>query len=116
AQTATYLPGDTIIGQHERGDAFYIITHGDVSVFRSSGGEEVQIGELGTGDFIGETSLLYYQARSHERSATLKARTPITLLRIRHQDILKLMKKHPEIRRRMQDVHSARTRPTRYRR
>ena len=116
AQTAIYLPGDTIIGQHEKGDAFYIITHGDASVFRYSGGEEVQIGELGTGDFIGETSLLYYQVRSHARSATIKARTPTTLLRIRHQDILKLMKKHPEIRRRMQDVHNARSRSTRYRR
>ena len=115
AQTATYLPGDTIIGQNEPGDAFYIITHGDVSVFRhSAGGEDVQIGELGTGDFFGETGLLYFQMRTHERSATIKARTPITLLRMRRQDMKKLMDKYPQLHDRMVEVNRARTMRTHY--
>jgi CPA1 family monovalent cation:H+ antiporter len=114
AQSATYLPGDTIIEQTEQGDAFYIITHGDVAVFRrSADGVETQIGELHTGDFFGETSLLFYQARSHHRSATIRARTPVTLLRLARRGMLKLMEKYPDLHRHLQEVHRKRTTPQR---
>jgi CPA1 family monovalent cation:H+ antiporter len=114
SQSATYLPGDTIIEQTEKGDAFYIITHGDVSVFRrSADGVETQLGELHTGDFFGETSLLFFQARSHERSATIRARTPVTLLRLPRREMLKLMEKYPDLNRHMQEVHRERTTPQR---
>lgn len=114
SQSTTYLPGDTITAQAERGDAFYIITHGDVTVHRrTADGVETQLGELHTGDFFGETSLLFFQARSHERSATIRARTPVTLLRLSRREMLKLMDKYPDLHRHMQDVHRKRTVPSR---
>jgi CRP-like cAMP-binding protein len=114
SQSATYLPGDTIIEQTEQGDAFYIITQGSVSVFRrTADGVETQIGELRAGDFFGETSLLFHQTRIHERSATIRAHTAVTLLRLRRRDMLKLMDKYPDFQRHMHDVHRERTTPAR---
>lgn len=114
SRTATYLSGDTIISHGDRGDAFYIITHGDVDVYRDTlEGEEMRIGTLGPGDFIGETSLLYYQARAHSRTATIRARTPVTLLRLPRKEMINLMTRHPEIQREMAAINRERDRSAR---
>ena len=98
SQSAIYLAGDTIIEYRAKGDAFYVITQGDVCVFRSVAGEEKQIGTLGAGDFIGETSLLYYGgAKVHTRSATIRAQSFVTLLRLPRREMQTLMKKHPDV-------------------
>ena len=110
SQSAIYLAGDTIIEYRAKGDAFYVITQGDVCVFRSVAGEEKQIGTLGAGDFIGETSLLYYGgAKVHTRSATIRAQSFVTLLRLPRREMQTLMKKHPELRVRMLEEHHRRT-------
>ena len=110
SQSATYLAGDTIIEYGERGDAFYVITQGDATVFGTFHGEEKQLGSLGAGDFIGETSLLYYSGvKAHTRSATIRASTFVTLLRLPRSEIRRLMEKHPQLRGRMLDEHHKRT-------
>ena len=52
-------------------------------------------------------------ARSHERSATIRARTPVTLLRLSRREMLKPMEKYPNIQRHMLEVHRERTTPVR---
>jgi CRP-like cAMP-binding protein len=101
----TFLPGDTVIGQHERGDALYVITRGRVSVKRKEiGGSEIKLAELCDGEFFGETALLGDQVRT----ATVKATATTTLLRLSRRDVLALAKENSEVERRLEDAKSAR--------
>jgi CPA1 family monovalent cation:H+ antiporter len=103
AKAVTFLREDIVIGEGEKGDALYIITHGVVSVFK--GGDKSQsIAELRDGDFFGETALLGDQVRT----ATVKAKIPTTLLRLRRRDIMSLAKTDPELRNRLKQVSEAR--------
>jgi len=59
--TATYYSGDYIVRQGDNGDAFYIITSGEVAVTKNGEGEgceESIITHLYEGHFFGETSLV----------------------------------------------------------
>ena len=105
AHPVTFLPRDIVIGEGERGDALYIITHGSVSVYRSdAGGENQRVGGLGEGDFFGETALL----GDPIRTATVKADTPSTLLRLTRRDILRLAESHPEVGERLEAARETR--------
>ncbi len=103
AQVVNILTGDTIIGEDERGDSMYIIIHGDVGIYRLDA-DETEIAVLGEGDFFGEMALL----GEHVRSASVKARGPSMLLRLRRRDILKLAKSHPEILQMLREVEDSR--------
>ncbi|MEE9575289.1 MAG: cyclic nucleotide-binding domain-containing protein, partial [Gammaproteobacteria bacterium] len=100
AKSVTFLAGDIVIGESERGDALYIITHGVASVYK--GDKEVAI--LSDGDFFGEMALLGDQVRT----ATVKAKHPSTLLRLRRRDIMQLAGEGTELKRRLTEVKEER--------
>jgi CPA1 family monovalent cation:H+ antiporter len=100
ARTVTFLAGDIIIGEGEQGDALYIIAHGQVAILK---GDQV-IAELRDGDFFGEMALLHEQART----ATARASTPSTLLRLRRKDVLALAASAPELKYRLEDAEEVR--------
>lgn len=100
ARAVTFLGNDIIIGEGERGDALYIITHGQVSVIRA----DRIIAELRDGDFFGEMALLGDQVRT----ATVKAASPSTLLRLRRKDVLSLAETDPELKLRLEDAEDVR--------
>jgi len=100
AKSVTFLAGDIVIGEGERGDALYIITHGVASVYK--GDKEVAI--LSDGDFFGEMALLGDQVRT----ATVKAKHPSTLLRLRRRDIMQLAGEGTELKRRLINVKEER--------
>ncbi|MEO1576392.1 MAG: cyclic nucleotide-binding domain-containing protein, partial [Pseudomonadota bacterium] len=70
----TYQPGQEIVREGELDDRFYIIVQGNVAVHRSG----VSVGRLAKGDCFGEASYVM-KAR---RTATIKARDEVTLLRV----------------------------------
>ncbi|MEE9254415.1 MAG: cyclic nucleotide-binding domain-containing protein [Pseudomonadales bacterium] len=108
----TFLPGDVIIGERQKGDAFYIITHGEVSVYKKSDdGVEVCVAKLGEGEFLGESSLLYARLLGHVRTATLRAQTPCTLLRFPRRDINAILERNSDLKARLGDLHRSRTAP-----
>jgi serine/threonine protein kinase len=74
SEWCNYSMDDEIIREGELDDRFYIIVNGTVSV--QSGRR--QIGELTEGDCFGETSYV----RGARRTATIKATTPVTLVRV----------------------------------
>ncbi len=100
AKSVTFLAGDIVIGEGERGDALYIITHGVASVYK--GDKEVAI--LSDGDFFGEMALLGDQVRT----ATVKAKHPSTLLRLRRRDIMQIAGEGTELKRRLTEVKEER--------
>ena len=54
-----YAVGEVILRQGEAGDKFFIIEHGNVSIWQSSpDGEEKQVDKLGSGQYFGELALM----------------------------------------------------------
>ena len=96
AKLLTFLQGDLIIGQDEKGDSLYIINHGEVIIYKT-GQEDQPIAELRTGDFFGEMALLGEQVRT----ANVKANKPSSLLRLRRKDVLLMAEHEPELKNRL---------------
>ena len=96
----TFLAGDIIIGSGEHGDALYVIAHGKVCVVKDG----QAVAELGDGEFFGEMALLGDQVRT----ATVKAISPSTLLRLRRRDVLLLAKENPELREKLEKASQER--------
>ena len=72
AQPATYAPGATLTREGDPGESFIVLTSGTADV--SQGGRSLRT--LGTGDFLGEVSLI----DGGPRTATVTATTPIEAL------------------------------------
>ena len=97
AKLLTFLQGDLVIGQDERGDSLYIISRGEVTVYKT-GQEDEPIAELKTGDFFGEMALLGEQIRT----ANVKANKPSSLLRLSRKDVLLMAENEPELKNRLE--------------
>ena len=95
----TFLQGDLVIGQDEKGDSLYIINNGEVIIYKT-GQEDQPIAELRNGDFFGEMALLGEQVRT----ANVKANKPSSLLRLRRKDILLMAENEPELKNRLEQV------------
>ncbi len=110
ASCINFLPGDTIMGAYETGDNFYIIVVGEAAVWRTDALSYAhRVSDLSDGDIMGESALLAeYESGRHVRSATIKAETPCTLLRISMRSMLAIINSYPEIRESIQQVHDAR--------
>ncbi|MBL8095647.1 MAG: cyclic nucleotide-binding domain-containing protein [Anaerolineales bacterium] len=74
----THPAGEVIFHQGDRGDAFYVITRGEVGAIRKIRDREVDLGVLKAGDFFGERALL----KRSVRSATMVAKSDCELLRL----------------------------------
>ena len=94
-QQVTFLSGDIIIGEGEKGDALYIISHGEAEVSKKQiSGQPKILGKLKQGDFFGEQALL----ADHVRSATVIATSAMTLLRLSRMDVIKFAAIHEEVK------------------
>ncbi|MEO1924666.1 MAG: cation:proton antiporter [Gammaproteobacteria bacterium] len=103
ARAMTFLSGDLVIGEGEKGDSLYIITHGLVLVYKN-GHEDEPIANFRDGEFFGEMALL----ESQVRTANVKALKPTTLLRLRRKDVLSMAENEPELKARLEQISSAR--------
>jgi CRP-like cAMP-binding protein len=75
----------TVFSEGEAGDDMYIIALGSVRVLKKNrDGVEEEIATLGTGSYFGEMALV---AEEHERTATIIASEPSTMLVLRRQAI-----------------------------
>lgn len=85
AATEVAVPaGAVIVAEGEHADAFYVLTSGQAQVSAAGevGPEPVHVRFLGPGSYLGEIGLL----AGVPRTATVTARTPVTLLRISGAD------------------------------
>jgi len=74
-------------------DAFYMVRHGMVTVFRDETGRPQQVvARLEEGGFFGEMGLLNDKAR---RYASARTAAPTTLLRIEKADLIRLLATNP---------------------
>jgi CRP/FNR family cyclic AMP-dependent transcriptional regulator len=75
------------------GDSLYIIVDGHVRVVLERGDQEEKLNELGPGDFFGEMALL----DGKPRSATVIAEEDTQCLVLSRWELLRAMRRNPEI-------------------
>tara|TARA_A100001037_G_scaffold267347_1_gene260131 strand:- start:60 stop:740 length:681 start_codon:yes stop_codon:yes gene_type:complete len=89
-----YSKSDIILMEDEVGDTFFIILEGSVKVTRDSeDGREVILAVLSSGNFFGEISLLDGKTRSANAIALEKT----SLMLLKRNDFLQLLKEIPQI-------------------
>lgn len=88
----TFEAGERIFREGDPADGLYVIATGAVTIVRDLVGQPVQkLARLGPGGFFGEMGLL----DSGRRAATAVTSEPSTLLQVRKQDLVDLLKRHP---------------------
>lgn len=101
AHYISFLPGDTVFNEGDKGDSIYILVSGTVNVFQwDAQGNSVHMAELRPGSFIGEHAL----SERAVRTATVRAKTYATLLRLTAEEVVELSKDAPDLAARLHDV------------
>lgn len=99
ARVCVYPQDSAIVEQGQRteeaedGDSFYLISAGRVRVVRDRAGHEELLAHLGPGEFFGETALL----DGKPRSATVIAEEDTRCLVLPRWELLRVMRRNPEI-------------------
>ncbi len=104
-----YAAGEEIIRQGDTGDTFFIINRGRVNVIaRNQEGDVFLTRELSDGDFFGEISVL----TGEPRTASVKAITDVELFVLSKDDFEIILKKYPDLDRRISEKIAERQRHT----
>ena len=85
--------GTLITRENQPADRVYLLMEGSAEVLKGlPGSEETRIGSFGPGDFFGETSIIL---ETTERSASVRATSPVTVASIGREDFTALLEEHP---------------------
>ena len=86
----TYMPGEDLIVQGEKGDNYYIIKSGRVAVLKKKKGEpgHTKVVELGSGDAFGEEAII----RDDPRNATCRAMEETVVFVLNKKDFNQIVK------------------------
>jgi CRP/FNR family cyclic AMP-dependent transcriptional regulator len=94
AEAVCFGPGEVIIRQGDPGDAVYALVDGKAEVWLEDAQRgPVLLRTMGSGQLFGETAVLY----RGPRSATVKAKTDVTTLKVPAPVFLELLQSHPEL-------------------
>ena len=104
ASETTFDVDDDLVRQGEPGDSFLILRSGSAQVLKD--GQAIR--DLGSGDFLGEISLI----DGGPRTATVRATAPIEALVIGRDDFATLLERHPAVRLELLMALTARIRQT----
>lgn len=108
AEARTYSDGQTVMAEGEPGDALFIIVNGIASVVADDLGSEKEVAELTDGAFFGEMGVITDQPRS----ATVRARGDLSLLRIPKEAVRAILEDYPKVKEVVAKIGLARTEDT----
>ncbi len=86
-----YNENDHILTEDDAGNTIYFIINGNVDVIKSEEAKEVYICTLGTGEFFGEAGLF----TTMKRSATVRASSDTSILKIDRGNFVSFIKANP---------------------
>ena len=87
ARTLLYAPGETILRAGAEGGSMFVVLRGRVEIRVVREGRRVRVGEVGTGEVIGEMSLL----TGEPRSADVRAVGEVELVEVRRAEMKDLL-------------------------
>ena len=94
AEEVHFEAGEVIVRQGDSGDAVYALTKGEAEVWlMDSLKGPALLRTMGSGHLFGETAVLYQGARS----ATIKAKTNVTALKLPGEEFLELLRSTPGV-------------------
>ncbi|MFA7554442.1 MAG: cyclic nucleotide-binding domain-containing protein [Spongiibacteraceae bacterium] len=76
--TLSLQPGEYFFRQGDQGDSLYILEQGAISIFKQSGEDELELREVNEGSCFGDLALIDLTPRS----ASVRAKTPCTAIKI----------------------------------
>src|SRR5262245_27240320 len=92
AEEVHFAAGEAIVRQGDLGDAVYALTKGEAEVWLTDAQKgPVILRTMGPGHLFGETAVLY----RGRRSATIKAKTEVTALKLAGEEFLELLRSTP---------------------
>lgn len=94
ASTEQHGAGAVVVKQGDEGDAFFIVSEGKLEVSVEDEGKVLTLASLERGAFFGEIAALLGEARS----ATVKAVTPVTLMRFEMPKVKGIIGDYPAVR------------------
>jgi len=105
-QVGTIPKNTLVIKEGTKGDSFFIVSHGDVRVFRThpQSGKKITLAHLKDGAFFGEMAFFLDSVRQ----ASCETAEESVLLRISRPDLEELMDRYPNIRAVMRDFFKQR--------
>ena len=89
----SFADGDSVLEEGAMGVGLFLVTSGQIEIFRTNGGDRLHLGTAGPGDILGEIALVDDQPRT--ASAVAQGSTECLLLTRDSFDTL--VKKEPEI-------------------
>ncbi|HXV24677.1 MAG TPA: cyclic nucleotide-binding domain-containing protein [Alphaproteobacteria bacterium] len=93
SERAVFSTGETLFHQGDPGDAAYIILNGEAEVLIKGAAGPIVVATVGKNDFVGEIAILC----EVPRTATIRASTPLTTLRITKDLFLRMLMDFPAI-------------------
>jgi NADH dehydrogenase len=101
-----YEPGEEVFREGDLGDSLYIVVSGEAEVVKGAPGREEILARLGVGEVFGEMALL----RQTTRSATVRCRAAMDVLRMPQQEFAALASHLPDLREGVERVMEGRRR------
>ena len=86
-------PAEMLFHEGDPGNDLYVVVDGELEVLMGEGNNELLLNILREGEYFGEMSLVTGEVRS----ASVRARTPSTLLSMSRAQFIDLIRRHPEL-------------------
>lgn len=93
SERVTFQPGDLLCKQGEMGEAAYVIMNGQAEVMVNTPSGPLTVASMKKNDVVGEIAILI----NIPRTATIKAATELTTLKITKDLFLRMITEFPEI-------------------
>lgn len=87
-----FRDGETVFSQGDAADGAYLVEKGEATVYVTDGEKQVLVNELYKSDIFGEMALILKSGRT----ATVKARGELTVLKVEGDFFLKLVSENPK--------------------
>jgi cAMP-dependent protein kinase regulator len=101
----SFAAGHIVVTEGQPGDSLFVITTGMCRAFvKNPSGRNVEVRELGEGDFFGEISVL----TGEPRSATITTASRCELLELERANLDSILKTHPHVREVLEDFQQQR--------
>ncbi len=90
-------PGEVVFEEGQKGDCMYVVTEGEIEIFRDSSNGRVELARLGPGDFFGEMAIV----QATKRTATAIALCESKLIKVQADELEELINTRPDFGTRM---------------